>query len=776
MQHKPAFSIVLMLAILLALLTPSALAQNTLYVDDDAPQDPGPGNNTVSDPLEDGTFAHPFDMVQEGIDAAVPGDLVLVLGGDYLEIIDFKGKAIEVKSVRGSELTTIDGGHAGSAVKFISGEGPGSVLDGFTITNGLANHGGGITCDSSSPTIKNCLIFDNEAYNGGGIHCSNSASPTIINCLIRDNEATAAGGGIGCATSTSPTIINCTITENTADLGGGIQCNSASPTVRNSIVWGNNAPTGPEILGIATVDYSCISTGWSSGTGNISQDPLFDDPANPTTPSFLLHQDPCQPGVVNLCVDGGDPQDPIVTGTTRTDGEQDALPRVDMGYHYQLPLGVVWYIDDDAPQDPGPGNNTVSDPLEDGTFAHPFDMVQEGIDAAVPGDLVLVLGGDYLEIIDFKGKAIEVKSVRGSELTTIDGGHAGSAVKFISGEGPGSVLDGFTITNGLANHGGGITCDSSSPTIKNCLIFDNEAYNGGGIHCSNSASPTIINCLIRDNEATAAGGGIGCATSTSPTIINCTITENTADLGGGIQCNSASPTVRNSIVWGNNAPTGPEILGIATVDYSCISTGWSSGTGNISQDPLFVAPTVEDFSLVVGSPCVDAGDSLALAPFEVTTDLAGARRIVDVPGVADTGVPDGTGAVVDIGAYECQSAHCQPYCGSSINMDTYTVVDPFVLGGTFQGTVGFPSPNFGAVVAGYLGRLTFPIWGQEGLVNVATPEVMGVPTAFGPSPVTISWAVPNEPAYAGFHVYTQAAGFGGGVINLTCAYDCIVGY
>ncbi len=55
-------------------------------------------------------------------------------------------------------------------------------------------------------------------------------------------------------------------------------------------------------------------------------------------------------------------------------------------------------------------------------------------------------------------------------------------------------------------------------------------------------------------------------------------------------------------------------------------------------------------------------------------------------------------------------------------------------------------------------------------------EIMGLPSAFGPSPVTITWPVPNEPAYAGFHVFTQAAGFGGGVINLTCAHDCTVGY
>jgi len=46
------------LAVLLAsilLVTATANAQTTWYVDDDAPNDPGPGDPTVSDPLEDGS-------------------------------------------------------------------------------------------------------------------------------------------------------------------------------------------------------------------------------------------------------------------------------------------------------------------------------------------------------------------------------------------------------------------------------------------------------------------------------------------------------------------------------------------------------------------------------------------------------------------------------------------------------------------------------------------------------------------------------------------------
>ena len=120
-------------------------------------------------------------------------------------------------------------------------------------------------------------------------------------------------------------------------------------------------------------------------------------------------------------------------------------------------------------------------------------------------------------------------------------------------------------------------------------------------------------------------------------------------------------------------------------------------------------------------------------------------------------------------------ATCEFYCGAGTNMNTYTVSTGFVLGGTFQGTVGVSAPNVGAVISGYLGQLVFPIWGQQGLVDITKPEVMGLPSGFGASTV-INWAVPAEHAYCGFHIYTQAAGFGGGQISLTCAYDCEAGY
>src|SRR5262245_2129372 len=76
--------------------------------------------------------------IQAAINTSIDGDTVQVSPGTYVENLNFSGKAIRVTSVQGPEVTIIDGNQNGSVVVFSSGEGPQSVLNGFTIRNGNA--------------------------------------------------------------------------------------------------------------------------------------------------------------------------------------------------------------------------------------------------------------------------------------------------------------------------------------------------------------------------------------------------------------------------------------------------------------------------------------------------------------------------------------------------------------------------------------------------------------------------------------------------------------
>ena len=262
------------------------------------------------------------------------------------------------------------------------------------------------------------------------------------------------------------------------------------------------------------------------------------------------------------------------------------FPLILLGCVFFLPITLqaqtVWYVDDDAPGDPGPGDPSLSDPNEDGSTEHPFDGIQEGIDAAAEGDVVLVRDGTYQggnppdssrnRDLDFLGKAISLRSESGPQRCIIDcgGTHAEPhrGVVFKNGEGSGSVLQGFTIRNGFAfgssfedRCGGAVYIFNASPLITDNVIKKNRAGfafelgAGGGIFCD-GGDPRIINNTIALNEAEWFGGGISCYNGASPFILNNAINRNKAVMryGGGIYCyNDASPTMENNTIEWNVA-------------------------------------------------------------------------------------------------------------------------------------------------------------------------------------------------------------------------------
>jgi hypothetical protein len=208
---------------------------------------------TGNDTTGDGSEGNPYKTIQKGIDSAFTGDIVIVADGTYKgdgnKNLDFKGKAITVKSQNGAAKTIIDCENNGRGFYFHSGETSSSVLEGFTITkanfggiycsgsspiiqynrineNTTDRGGGGIWCDGASPTIEGNEIIGNRADDtyygyGGGIYCSYSSPKIINNNKINKNWATMSGGGIRCEHNSSPLIQNNEICENGGYYGGG---------------------------------------------------------------------------------------------------------------------------------------------------------------------------------------------------------------------------------------------------------------------------------------------------------------------------------------------------------------------------------------------------------------------------------------------------------------------------------------------------------------------------------------------------------------------------
>jgi parallel beta-helix repeat protein/predicted outer membrane repeat protein len=178
------------------------------------------------------------------------------------------------------------------------------------------------------------------------------------------------------------------------------------------------------------------------------------------------------------------------------------------------------------------------------------------------------------------------------------------------------TVDNNYIANNTANgNGGGITIyHQYSPTFNNNTITDNTATTGGGgIYINGIDSTKIIRNLIENNTGTYYGGGIYCVDA-SANIENSTIVSNTGGEGGGALFNDYSVVkIVNTIFWDNIADPGQDdeihIVPSCTlaVTYSDIADGWP-GEGNIDADPLFADPNGSDYHLLVGSPCIDAGD------------------------------------------------------------------------------------------------------------------------------------------------------------------------
>ena len=84
------------------------------------------------------------------------------------------------------------------------------------------------------------------------------------------------------------------------------------------------------------------------------------------------------------------------------------------------------------------------------------------------------------------------------------------------------------------------------------------------------------------------------------------------------------------------------------------------GTGNIHDNPLFVEPDNEDYSLQEGSPCIDAGNA----------DLNG-------DGIDD--ITDFSGSAPDMGAYEFGSQDDEFMPGDVNDDGLVNVVDIVVI-------------------------------------------------------------------------------------------------
>ncbi len=511
-------------------------------------------------------YVQPSDNLQSVISSTwvQDGAIIEVAPGTYSGPIDFQGKSITVRSAGGPQKTFINctGGNRGI---YLHGGSP--MLAGFTIQGGrlpsdyppsfpiAKTGGGGIYCESGSPTIANCIITHCQAGIGGGI-CVTQAQPTIINCVITDCNA-VQGAGIALLTDASATIIDCTIQNNTligagsgsriggglyllaaeatvnscrisgaatgCQTGGGVYCSGSSLTLRNSLIVGNSANKASglyaEQSSLVTLTNCTITqnrlTGSGTGGGVLSSG------AGVTLSNCIVWGNgstPISGSVIDVSysdVDaptsgpGNISQNPLFVSSTdlhlqSTSKCIDAGDPGDLAVTEPVPNGdrIDMGAYGGSPQaSRGAAHavyhvalNNSSDSYNGLSKDRAFRTIQTAVDRAQTGDIILIWPGNY-NLSRSEEVNFKGKAVRIQSAAdpAVISARDGYAFSFYNSEGSASILSNLVIQGCGA---GAIFCHGASPTLKNLTIVGNFQ----GVNALENARPTIVNCIFWANK------------------------------------------------------------------------------------------------------------------------------------------------------------------------------------------------------------------------------------------------------------------------------------
>ncbi|HQL54035.1 MAG TPA: lectin like domain-containing protein [Phycisphaerae bacterium] len=236
----------------------------------------------------------------------------------------------------------------------------------------------------------------------------------------------------------------------------------------------------------------------------------------------------------------------------------------------------VRYVDDNATDDPGPGDPLVSDPAEDGSAAHPFDALQEALNSL--GELngntelveIIVRDGTYTGFgnldVDFYNwdyggyRNFVVRSEHGPEHCVIDvqGDYSGWGTAFlIGGDGADEpILQGLTIANAPF---AGVYCGGYASTLRDCVL----SGHANALYGEPGAAPVLAGCTLEDNQLGVT------AYSYHPTLRGCRVQNN---MVAGIYADTARVALRGSTIAGHGG-LGVDVSRGELVMTSCFVTG-----------------------------------------------------------------------------------------------------------------------------------------------------------------------------------------------------------
>jgi hypothetical protein len=267
----------------------------------------------------------------------------------------------------------------------------------------------------------------------------------------------------------------------------------------------------------------------------------------------------------------------------------------------------------------------------------------------------------------------------------------------ICAEGGNFAIEDCVFRENIATQGGAVVHQGGSVFLRNSYFYANNAESQGGAIAIGDKSP-VVGCTFVGNSAGVCGaiGWYIAGPATFPAVYNSVFVDNSASRFGSIMPAFASGSLPlyNSIVYTNRRFRNfvainygnPQIF-FPVPSNSAIfyendgarfirpPSDGGDGWGDEPATPEIDEGANDDFGdlrLTASSPCIDAGDNLAIPadtsdldgdgdigePITELFDLNGAPRFVDIKSVANAYPGNKFGGPVDLGPYEYQEASC----------------------------------------------------------------------------------------------------------------------
>jgi predicted outer membrane repeat protein len=394
-----------------------------------------------------------------------------------------------------------------------------------------------------------------------------------------------------------------------------------------------------------------------------------------------------------------------------------------------------------------------------------FPTIQIAINLAAADDEIVVAPGTYFEDVDFLGKRLTLRSSGGAAVTTINAiGRFEPVITILGSSADGSVIEGFTLTNGQATdpapgeRGGGIYIDSANVTVRDSVITGNVATIGGAIY-SNASNVTIEGTIIEANEATSSGGGLylnNSNLSANDAVFSSNVSGNrggAAFLFGGSSSIGACEFIGNTALdrgGAINSTTGHQLLAFnSTFHGNTVGDADNQGRGGAIYH-ISTTDAVINNSLFIENSATAFGGALYAAE-----DIL-VRNSTFVGNLTDTGT-DGL-----VGAFETRLRNCIAWDNgpnpmpASGNVATHSIIEGGFAGVGNLGGDSADEPIFVNRAGGDF-RLAAGSPGIDAADSTAWPA--GLSTDFNGAPRVVNALESGAPGVPVFGYYIDMGAF-----------------